>query len=255
MTLTAPKDDKSRAVLRALAEAGASFFPLAGALARLYQTTHPAQFAREVEHWQGDITATVNALDARLSALEARHQPKLVLSDVAFDIALWLVADADRPPHWPVSQGDIVAGLPDQEPGLIAEAVHELADLELVKVTPSLGDGGDRVRALWPLIWLFEPLASGVSPVRDAAALAVKALTTDHLEAQAIHDEKDWTVRRVNAAFALVATFAPPTHVRSPSHPVFDIYGIHVEAGTRRRLRAFIGAPAAEAPAPPQAAG
>jgi len=96
MALTAPHDDRAPAVLRALAEAGASFFPLAGALTRRYQTTHPARFAQDVERWQGDITATVNALVARLALLEAQHEPRLVLPDTAFDVALWFVADPER---------------------------------------------------------------------------------------------------------------------------------------------------------------
>lgn len=244
MILAPPKENKGRAVFRALVESGASLLPLAGALARLYQTTHPTRFAQDVERWQGDITATVNDLAQRLAALEVQYAPQAVLSDLALEAAVWFVADPDRPPHWPVSLGDIVEGLPGHDPTLVAEAVHELADADLVTLTPNIGPGGDRVRAQWPLIWLFEPLASGISPVRDAARLAKQALAEDYLAAQAVQDANGWSVRRVNAAFELVATFAPEGHVSRPAHPVFTLYGIHIDAGTRRRLRAFIGAQA-----------
>lgn len=242
MPLTPPIENKSQAVVRALVESGVGMIPFVGPITRLFQTTHPSQFARDVEQWQGDITATVNDLAERLADLEATYQPKLVLSDLALEVALWLLAEDARSPGYPVSMGQIIAGLPNREPGLAEEAAHELADVGLVKITPVVGDGGARVRILWPLIWLFEPLASGEAPLKDAARLAGTALTEDDLCAQDIHEQLGWSPRRVNAALELIATFAPSGHVSRPSHPVFTIYRVHVDSGTRRRLRAFIGA-------------
>lgn len=240
MSLAPPNENKGRAVLRALVESSASLLPVAGALARLYQTTHPSQFAHDVERWQGDITATVNDLAERLVALEAQYAPQMALSELALEVACWLVGDEARPAHWPVDLAAIIEGLPRRPANLIAEAAHELADAELVTITP----GGDFVRASWMLIWLFQPLANGVSPVRDAADLGRQALTQDRLNAQEVHEATGWPVQRVNAAFELVASFAPPGHVSRPAHPVFTAYGIYIDAGTRRRVRTFIGAQA-----------
>lgn len=245
MPVTPPTEDKGRALIRAVVESGVGMLPFVGPITRLFQTTHPAQFSQDVERWQGDITATVNTLTERLARLEATHQPRLMLSALAVEVAVWRLAQAEPPPHHPIGLGEIRAAFADHEASLVAEAVHELADAELVTITPSLGDGGDRVRASWTLIWLFEPLASGVSPIQDAAHLAQQALTQDYLCAQDLYEGLGWTVRRINAALELVATFAPEAHVSRPAHPVFTLYGIHVDSGTRRRLRVFLGAGAA----------
>lgn len=242
MPLTPPTENKGHAVIRALVESGVGMIPVVGPITRLFQTTHPSQFARDVELWQGDITATVNDLAERFAALEAAHDPKLILSDPAVDVAVWLLADEERSPDHPVGLDEIIAAFPDRDPALVEEAVHELGDADLVAITPVMGAGGARVRAEWPLIWLFEPLASGASPMKDAAQLAQRALSDDDLQAQAIQDDLGWSVRRINAALELIASFAPAGHVRRPSHPVFTVYGVHVDSGTRRRLRGFIGA-------------
>lgn len=53
MPLIQPKENKGRAVLRALVESGVGMVPLVGPLTRLYQTTHPSQFQKDVEHVAG----------------------------------------------------------------------------------------------------------------------------------------------------------------------------------------------------------
>ncbi|MBO6714490.1 hypothetical protein [Parvibaculum sp.] len=241
MALEPPIENKGHAVMRALVESGVGLLPFVGPITRLFQTTHPTQFARDVEQWQGDITATVNDLSARLAELEARSAPQLRLSDLAVEVALWLAGSPDRPPHHPVSLGEIAAGLADHDPALVAEATHELKDADLVAISPSIGAGGDRVRARWMLIWFFLPLAGGASPFKDAARLAELALQSDMLSAQDVHEDLEWPVQRVNAAMELIATFAPEGHVSRPAHSVFTLYTVHIDAGTRRRLRGWLG--------------
>lgn len=242
MPLTTPVENKRHAALRALVESCVGMAPFVGPLTRLYQTTHPSRFARDVEQWQGDITASVNDLAERLARLEADFDPRLRLSDLALDVVIWILKDPDRPAHHPVSLSQITQGLRKVSADRVAEAVHELADAELVTVTAVVGDGGDWVRASWMLIWLFQPLANGVSPLKDAAGLAEAAMSEDHLDAQQIHESLGWPVQRVNAAMELIATFAPVGQVSRPAHPAFTLWGIHIEAGTRGRLRRFIGA-------------
>lgn len=242
MPLTTPIENKRHAVLRAVVEGLVGLTPVGGVLSRLYQTTHPARFAREVEQWQGDITATVNELAERLARLEAEYDPQLALSDLALEVAVWLLADPERAPHHAVSLGDILAGMSAANPDRVTEAVHELADAELLTITPVAGDGGDRVRASWVMIWLLQPLANGVSPLSDAGRLAEQALSEDQLDAQLVHETRGWPVHRVNAAMELIATFAPPGRVIRPANPAFTLSGIHIDSGTRGRLRRFIGA-------------
>lgn len=242
MPLTMPVENKRHAALRALVESCVGMAPFVGPLTRLYQTTHPSRFARDVEQWQGDITASVNDLAERLARLEADFDPQLSLSDLALDVAIWLLKDPDRAAHHPVSLGEIAQGLTEANAARVAEAVHELADAELVTLTAVVGDGGDRVRSSWTLIWLFQPLADGVSPLRDAAGLAELAMSEDHLDAQRVHERLGWPAQRINAAMELIATFAPAGHVSRPAHPVFTLWGIHIDAGTRGQLRRFIGA-------------
>lgn len=136
----------------------------------------------------------------------------------------------------------ILAAFPDVSANHVEEAVHELADAGLTTITPVIGAGGSRVRADWPLFWLFEPLATGVSPMKDAAELAKGSLNDDHLSAQAAGEHYGWAPRRINAAMELIATFASEGLVSRPAHPVFTIWGIHVDAAMRRRLRKFVGA-------------
>jgi hypothetical protein len=242
MPLVQPKENKGRAVLRALVESGVGMVPVVGPLTRLFQTTHPSKFQTEVEQWQGDITASVNDHEGRLAALEAAYEPHLLLSNLAIDVALWIVEEDEPSPGYPVDMDRVRAAFPSAEPDLVDEAIHELADAGLVTITPVISAGGARVKANWPLFWLFQPLATGVSPMKDAADLAQWCLSEEYLSSQEVEQRYGWTVRRVNAAMELIATFSPEGLVSRPAHPVFTIWGIHIDASMRRRLRRFLGA-------------
>jgi len=234
--------------LRALVESGVGLIPVLGPLTRLYQTTHPSQFQKDVEQWQGDVTASINNLKRRLEALEATFSPKLVLSDQAVEIALWIVGEDEHAHGYPVGMDQILSAFPVADVRGVEEAVHELADAGLVEVTPVIGPGGARVKAEWPLFWLFEPLATGISPLKDAAEIARWAIGEEHLSAQEVQEEYGWPPRRINAAMELIATFAPPAHVSRPANPAFTVWSLHIDAGTRRKLRQFLGAPHQSAP-------
>ena len=89
-----PQPDLGRALWRAVFEAGAQFSPVTAALARLYQTTHPSQLEQEVAAWRTSVTDTVNEHAIRLHALETTYQPRLILSEAAETLALWLARES-----------------------------------------------------------------------------------------------------------------------------------------------------------------
>ena len=76
-----PKKNIKKDVARALVEGVAQSNPLAGALARLYQTTHPSESEQDRDRWAQEVTDRINHLPSpiiasghvELTALVADH--------------------------------------------------------------------------------------------------------------------------------------------------------------------------------------
>lgn len=204
-----PKENIDRALWRAVAEAATQFNPVTAALARLYQTTHPSQFQRDIEHWHEGVSDAVNDHEARLQALEMRHQPKFLMSDEASALAMWLAETSEFGLEDPVGFDAVRAAIPDVPTRDLEDAVAELSAFGLASASATVGQPVRLVRPLYPLFALFDPLVKGWSPQDDAATLAAKALDLDNGNVPTLRAALDWEVRRLNPALMLLKAIIP----------------------------------------------
>lgn len=204
-----PRENIDRSLWRAVAEAATQFTPVTAALARLYQTTHPSQFQRDVERWHEAVTDASNDHEARLEALEAVHQPKFRMSEDATALALWLVQTSEYGLEDPVGFDEMVQAFPETSQRDLQDAAAELGAFGLVATSAAFGHPVRTVRPLYPLFALFDPLVTGHSPQTDAATFAAKALEKDSGSVRALMDDLGWDVRRLNPALMLVRSVLP----------------------------------------------
>lgn len=207
--ITAPIESTDRAVLRAVLEASAQFLPVTAALTRLYQTTHPSQFQQDVTRWQAAVSDSVNQQDARLSALEAAHSPRLLLSDEAVAVAKWLSETSEFGLEDGVELGELVAGLGSIDKADLEDAVAELQASGLVSSQGAIGAAMVRLRPTVLLYALFDPLTVQTNPQSDAALLAAKALELNTGSVRQLREALEWSARRLNPALMLLMTQLP----------------------------------------------
>lgn len=237
-----PKENMDRALLRAFLEAGTQFFPVTAALARLYQTTYPAQFQRDLEQWRLDISSATNRLEERLDALEQTHHPKLTLSADADTLARYLVAESKGGLERFVASEDLLAALPRWTSRRLQDAAAELKLAGLVTTSATLGDPVRLVTPTSVLFVLFDPVVLGTSPQRDAVDLARLILDSDpdQVSSADFAERLGWTARRFNPALSLLLTFVPDNQVRKVIQPTWVTAGFIVSAETRVQLRRLV---------------
>lgn len=222
--IQAPKENIDRSLWRAVAEAATQFSPVTAALARLYQTTHPSQFQKDVERWHEAVSDASNDHEARLQALEALHQPKLMMSDEASGLAIWIIETSRYGLEDPVDFDTIVAAFPDVAKRDLQDAAAELAAFGLAEISAAFGHPVRIVRPLYPLFALFDPLVRGVSPQDDAATLAAKALELDDGGVPTLMAALGWDVRRLNPALMLLKSIIPGPISREMSQDLATRY-------------------------------
>ena len=237
-----PKENIDRALLRAFLEAGTQFFPVAAALSRLYQTTHPTQFQQDLEKWRSDVSDAANRLEMRLDALEEAHHPKLSLSDDADALARYLVGQSENGLESFVESGVLTDALPGWNSRRLQDAA---AELKLAGLATTSATFGDPVRLVTPtsmLFVLFDPVVMGTAPLRDAVDLARLILEQDPSQVSSAEfaQRLGWAPRRFNPALSLLLTLVPDGQVRKVVQPTWVTAGFIVSAETRVKLRRLV---------------
>lgn len=237
-----PKENSDRALLRAFLEAGAQFFPVTAALTRLYQTSHPSQFQRELEQWRTDVSDAANRLAARLDALEQAHHPTLTLSEDADTLARWLVATSERGLEEFVEAEAVLAALPDWTVRRLQDVAAELKLAGLATTSATLGHPVRLVTPTAMLFALFDPVVVGASPQTDAVELARLILELDPSQVSSAEfaGRLGWEPRRFNPALSLLLTLVPDRQVRKVLQPTWVTAGFIVSAETRVQLRRLV---------------
>lgn len=240
--ITPPEENTDRALLRAFLEAGAQFFPVTAALARLYQTTHPAQFQRDLEQWRSDVSDAANRLETRLDALEEAHHPTLNLSDDADALARYLVAESEGGLERFVESGVLLEALPGWTSRRLQDAAAELKLAGLATTSATMGDPVRLVTPTSVLFVLYDPVVLGTSPQRDAIELArlILELDPDQVSSAQFAERLGWSPRRFNPALSLLLTFVPDRQIRKVLQPTWVTAGFIVSAETRVRLRQLV---------------
>lgn len=244
--ITPPKENIDRALLRAFLEAGTQFVPVAAALARLYQTTHPAQFQRDLEQWRSDVSRVANRLEERLDALEHAHHPTLSLSDDADALARHLVSQSEGGLERFVQSDTLLPALPGWNSRRLQDAAAELKLAGLATISATLGDPVRLVTPTSVLFVLFDPVVLGTSPQSDAIELArlILELDPDQVSSADLAERLGWTPRRFNPALSLLLTFVPDGQIRKVLQPTWATAGFIVSAETRVKLRRLVSSAA-----------
>lgn len=240
--ITPPKENIDRALLRAFLEAGTQFFPVAAALARLYQTTHPSEFQRELEQWRTDVSDAANKLEVRLDALEQAHHPTLNLSDDADTLARWLVANSEGGLERFVDADTLLVALPGWASRRLQDAAAELKLAGLATTSATLGHPLRLVTPTAMLFVLFDPIVLGSSPQSDAVQLARLILELDLplVSSKEFAERLGWEPRRFNPALSLLLTLVPDAQIRKVLQPTWVAAGFIVSAETRVKLRRLV---------------
>ncbi len=238
--LAAPIQNPKRSVLRAVLEAAAQFTPVTAALTRIYQTTHPSRFERDLSEWRGDMTTASNDHGERIATLEAAYRPELLLSDDAQAMAGWLVKTSPQGLEDPVEFEAVQAAFPDTTSRDLQDAAAELKMVGLARVSGALGHPVRIIVPTYDLFALFDPVVMDTSPQDDAVALARAALELDSGHVPDLQTKTGWPRRRLNPALALLLTLVDPGRVRKVLQPDYVTLGFILSADERVRFRRLV---------------
>lgn len=202
--IVAPVESVDRAVFRAVLEAGAQFTPVTAALTRLYQTTHPSKFQRELAEWQITVSSSANDHEARLQRLEETYHPRLTLSEDAQALAIWLAGQSITGDEANIAFATLRQAFPTRPKHDLQDAVAELKLAGLATVMAVFGDPIYEVAPTFDLFALLDPVVTKTSPQDDAVELARQALALGAGRVPEIAQRLEWSPRRINPALALL---------------------------------------------------
>lgn len=209
-----PKENKGKAAVRVIAEALAQATPITAGLAHLYRFTHPSEMERAVEAWHGEVTASVNDLEARVRVIEAHIAPRLTIGETALALALWLTNETEPWPPRLVGWETIVEAFPDVGESELEEACAELAHHGLVKTSATMKRQISTVQACPDLYWAFDPFVMGTDPTADAREIAGRILAEPTLAlVRNLDGAMGWPTRRLNPALARLNPFVGPNRI------------------------------------------
>lgn len=237
--LVAPGAHPKRDVFRAIVEAIAGADPLSGALARIYQTTHPSKAAREQAAWFEAITARVNEHAKQLDRQEDMLAPTVMLDGLPEQLAAFMIRDcpnglADR--RYEIE--DLQEELPGIDPRAIEDAAYDLQALGFVRVEAPIGAW--RVVLVQAAYAVLDPLVMGWSPTVDVIDLARLMLANDTGDAAELHAGTDWPTRRFNPALQLLVPLFPEGRRRDFWHPKYDLVGVAIAEEDKANLRRLV---------------
>lgn len=242
MTIQPPDENTGRALFRAAVEQSVELIPLVGGLiTKVFEVTHPSTFERDITEWRSDVSHAVNDHDTRLGSLETRLRPTITLSDMAVDVATWLVRSVEDHLLY-CSFEDLKQQFPSAANRDLEEAISELEEVSLVDVTRHIGPQGYALRPTWPLYWLFSPHVLNATPLTDAQQLAQLGVDGDDvwLNAFRLDGELGWGPRRINSAMTMLTHIVPNALRSREVNPCYAVPSIYIDAGARVKLRRFL---------------
>jgi hypothetical protein len=205
MPITYPDMNPKRDLARKVAEALVAQIPVLGDTAvAVWSVTHPTEAQSRWEAWSKDVTKTINDLEAIISELV----PTITLSDDAAALGVWAskVSSQGRPE--PIPFEALRAAFPGATRRELEDACGELEAVGLLQTSGAIGHVIAYLSPTVELFAVFDPIAVGFDPRRDAAELATRILSPDHPPmADELVEALGWTTRRFNPAMQIVAGF------------------------------------------------
>lgn len=236
--ISSPIENKKRALARAAAEAVLGELPIAGALIRIYQETHPAAFKKQIEGWMREISDHVNGHEARLESLATLLETSIKISDAAATVAISLCRLSESGMTDPISFDEIVVKTPGVATKEIELALYELQELNYLVTKHGLL----RIRPTLDLFRAFDPTVHGTSPDDDAEQLARAVLADPALcGVYRLHARIAWSRRRFNPALAYMLTFVDDRMISREIQADYPTTSFSLDGSSEFRLRRLIG--------------
>jgi hypothetical protein len=243
MAIEPPRDNPRRSLARALFDAALQVTGPTAVLGRIWGFTHPPAFERSLKSWSVEITAATNSLEKRIELLEQRLDARLVVSELALDLAFWLARVCPDGLEFDTEYSNVAAAFATFPASVIAEALAELEELDFVCVEGSIGSPIDFVTVLVPLLWAFDGPVLGLATEVDAREIAVLLLEDPEMsEISRLDTRLGWERRRLNPALSFALQFVDEDSQADELQPNYPTGFLALNAGDRMRLRRFVDA-------------
>ena len=241
MAIEYPKRNEGRAAFRRIVEMLAQGTPVTAALAHLYGYTHPTQFERDLEQFLRDIATAVNAHAERVAALEAKLQPRSVVSSLALDVAFHILQANQSGRCDPLPFDALCGALAGAEKGTVEEAAAELSSQGYAKISSAIGNP---IRAVSPtnsMFLAFDLAATGHDTRADALIVARLWLEDEATRSvYRLSKQLDWGPRRLNPALLVLRPVFADGRWSQEIHPSLAITAVLVTAEERFKLRRIV---------------
>lgn len=237
-----PRAHPKRAGIRAMIEAVAGFDPVTGALARLYQTTHPPKSEQEREDWQNAITQRSNEHDERLDQHEAILSPEVTTFSrlTARMIQAICRSCPDGLAEHFLDLDEVKELLPDASEEEMVDKAEELAIYGLLTVRNLIG-----ARSIRPTQLFYEQFDHQImeweskGTRQDAVRIAHLMLQNTDAQSPELQELTGWPLRRFNPALAHLKNKHPDWCWRDPYHFDFPSLGLAIGPRETAGLRKF----------------
>lgn len=239
--IKAPEEMPRWAAGRAIAEALAQATPATAFLARLYQFTHPSEMEQAVATWRDEVSDQLNNHEKIIQLLEHKIAPRLQISEIALELALWLSQNSESGLTDPVQYETILSATNCKDKQAMAEACHELEHLGLLKISAAIGHPILRLRPTYELFWAFDPITIDTDPTADAAHIAQMMIDdADFGNIPTLDSALQWSLRRLNPAIARLMLLVADGRTRKEIQNKYPTMGFLVNAEDRFHLKRFV---------------
>lgn len=237
MPISLPDVNPKRELARKLFEALVSQLPVVGDTAvAVWSVTHPSEAQKKWEAWSADVTKKLNDLEAIITDLA----PTITISDEAAAVGVWLSKASTQGRSEPAMFENLRVAFPDATVRELQDACGELEAAGYVRTGAAIGHAIYTVSPTLDLFALFDPIAVGLDPRRDAAELAKLILSAEHPPgADDLVEALGWATRRFNPAMLIVASYVGSGRRSGEMHPEFACRYVMPSPVERARLKAF----------------
>ena len=215
--------------------------PVTAALAHLYGYTHPTQFERELEQFLREIATAVNAQAERVAALEAKLQPRSVVSSLALDVAFHILRANRSGRCDPLPFDALCVALSGADKGMIEEAAAELSSQKYATISSAIGHPIRAVSPTTSMFLAFDLAATGHDTRADTLTIARLWLEDEAARnVYRLSKQIDWGPRRLNPALLVLRPVFADGRWSREIHPTLATTAVLVTADERFKLRRIV---------------
>jgi hypothetical protein len=236
-----PVTDKSRELVRKVAEAAVEIAPGVGLITSVLQVSVPPKSETDREAWQEAISERINQNTGRLDQHERLLNPTTTVTGTAAQVAVALAkACPDGLSYKRFDLDDLSKLLPDTARDEIEDATADLEFLGLVARERMIGPYWSIY--LTPAFYLqLDHQIMGWNTITDAVTVARLLLEKDASGlASDLHRQTGWDKRRFNPAFRIVLKKFSNGRISKELQPDYPSPYVELLPEDRSALRRFI---------------